>query len=148
MGLLPGTPTLAAPGEAHVAAAWVGRERLGQGPWPPSSEEEAALSSDCRGCQTCPPNSHPTIHQPLPGSRPEAMISLVGGIRPCIVVMGFFWLCKTPYFSRAPLGLQGFAGEAWLVCVGSSIRDSFQDPRVYRVHDSDGSQAPCCLVPW
>lgn len=49
---------------------WVGRERFGQGPWPPSSEEEAALSSDCRGCQTCPPNSHPTIHQPLPGSRP------------------------------------------------------------------------------
>lgn len=49
---------------------WVGRGRFGQVSRAPSSEQEVALSSDCRGCQTCPPNLSPTIHQPLPGSRP------------------------------------------------------------------------------
>lgn len=33
------------------------------------------------------------------------------------------------------------------MCVGSSIRDSFQDPGAHRVHDSDGSQAPAVWCP-
>ena len=44
---------------------WVGRGRLGQGPRPPSSEQEAALSSDCRGVPDLSPQFIPH-HPPAP----------------------------------------------------------------------------------
>ena len=151
-GRLPGTPALAAPRGAHVAA--------------PAGGTGAALSSRCTWWQAGPPILSPIIPHPLPGSRPHwAVVSRgVGGrdsdpallsLRHSHVTGALLPLHDPPLPPGHTLGLQELCGAFsevrwryfWICVPGSSTRNNFQDPAECRLHDSDGSQAPAVWCP-